>query len=77
MAGWNLTKDSAIVEVIEYNAHKGTKCCMIDSYFEKQLFDKYPLPGKLIQKQISQGLNCVVPLALYSDDSVRFRMLIP
>ena len=67
-AGWNLTKDSAIVEVIDYNAYKGTKCCMIDSYFEKQLFDKYPLPGELIQKSISNKLSCAVPLALYSDE---------
>ncbi len=68
-AGWDLTKDSAIVEVIDYNSYKGTKCCLIDSYFEKQLFDKYPLPGELIQKQISRELSCVVPLALYSDDA--------
>lgn len=68
-AWWDLINESAIVEVIDYNSYKGTKCCMIASYFEKQLFDKYPLPGELIQKEISQELSCVVPLSLYADDT--------
>lgn len=67
--GWEYTLESSIIEVIDYNPYKGTKCCFVESYFEKQLFDKYPLPGELIQKPISNKLSCVVPLALYSDDT--------
>ncbi len=67
--GWECTMESSIIEVIDYNPYKGTKCCFVESYFEKQLFDKYPLPGELIQKSISNKLSCVVPLALYSDET--------
>ena len=32
------------------------------------LFEKYPLFGEFIGKEISSGLSCIVPLALYGDD---------
>lgn len=64
---WNIVSCDYIYEIIDFDTFDNDKACFIQSCYKKQPFDKYPLPGELINKPISGSLSCIVPLALYSD----------
>ncbi len=67
--GWNIVNSDYIYEIIDFDTYDNDKACFIQSTYIKQPFEKYPMPGELINKPISNGLSCIVPLALYSDSS--------
>jgi hypothetical protein len=57
-------------KVTTENPYEGKKCLLIESpytYLEGKLFDKHPLPGEYVDKELDSGLYCRLPLALYSD----------
>lgn len=57
-------------KVTTKNPYEGKKCLLIESpytYLEGKLFDKHPLPGEYVDKELDSGLYCRLPLALYSD----------
>jgi C-terminal processing protease CtpA/Prc len=66
---WNITDSDYIYEIIDFDTYDNDKACFIQSNYIKQPFEKYPMPGELINKPISNGLSCIIPLALYSDNS--------
>ncbi len=64
---WNIVNGDYIYEIIDFDTYDNDKACFIQSCYKKKPFEKYLLPGELINKPISDRLRCVVPLALYSD----------
>ena len=64
---WNIADSDYIYEIIDYDTFDNDKACIIQSSYKKQPFEKYPVPGELINKPISTGLNCIIPLTLYTD----------
>lgn len=64
---WNIVNSDYLYEIIDFDTFDNTKACFIQSCYKKQPFEKYPLPGELINKPISGSLSCIVPLSLYSD----------
>ncbi|HMQ98621.1 MAG TPA: S41 family peptidase [Ignavibacteria bacterium] len=64
---WNIVNSDYLYEIIDFDTFDNDKACFIQSCYKKQPFEKYPLPGELINKPISGSLSCIVPLALYSD----------
>lgn len=57
-------------KVTTENPYEGKRCILIESpytYLEGKLFDKHPLPGEYVDKELDSGLYCRLPLALYSD----------
>jgi len=66
---WNHTEADYDFKVVSYYSESGKNTCVIESIYEKELFEKFPLPGEYFVKNISTGLSCAVPLCLYSDDS--------
>jgi len=64
---WNIVNSDYLYEIIDFDTFDNDKACFVQSCYKKQPFDKYPLPGELINKPISGKLICIVPLTLYSD----------
>jgi C-terminal processing protease CtpA/Prc len=67
--GWKHTEADYDFKVVSYFSESAKNTCVIESTYEKELFEKFPLPGEYFVKNISTGLSCAVPLCLYSDDN--------
>lgn len=72
---WGCNSQSYNYTLVENEKSDGDKSLLV-SYqpatkaMVAKLFEKYPLPGESINKEIAPGLLCKIPLALYSKENV-------
>lgn len=67
-AHWTTAGDSYQINVLPGCAYKSRKCVMIKSNTKMSLphlFPDIPKPGDYIEKEIGNGISCIIPLALY------------
>lgn len=69
--GWALTTPGFKAALSEENAWEGRKCLSLENQvavLPGRLFDEAPGGGEVVRKPLGQGLFCLVPVALYSDE---------
>ena len=63
---WQKSGDSYLIRIAD-KQDKNNKCVAIGKLSTDYLFSKYPKIGKVIDKDIGNGIRTIIPLALYGD----------
>lgn len=69
---WFSRSPETIYSLITEDPLKGKMSLMMESIsktFSGKIFDRYPEPGEVVNKKLTDDLFCRVPLALYSDEN--------
>lgn len=67
-AGWVYDEIGYIFKILDFEKYQNDRFCIIEGKYEKQPFEKHPVPGEIVVRMLNENLKCVIPLCLYADE---------
>lgn len=66
--GWIFEETGYIFKILDFEKYQNDRFCFIEGKYDKQPFEKYPIPGEIAHRKLTDNINCAFPLCLYSDE---------
>lgn len=66
--GWNFDEEGYLFKILDFEKYQNDRFCFIEGKYDKLPFEKYPEPGEISIRKLTDDIMCAFPLCLYSDE---------